>query len=140
MQSNAIRLDFRSDTVTRPTTQMRAAMAAADVGDDVLGDDFTVQALEARVAAMFGKDAGLLLPTGTMANLAAIMSHCQRGEEYLCASGAHTYLWEAGALPCWARSSRSLCRSGPTARFPSRIYTRRLRTTIRILQSRVWSP
>ena len=96
MQSNAIRLDFRSDTVTRPTAQMRAAMAAADVGDDVLGDDFTVQALEARVAAMFGKDAGLLLPTGTMANLAAIMSHCQRGEEYLCASGAHTYLWEAG--------------------------------------------
>jgi len=63
MQSNAIRLDFRSDTVTRPTAQMRAAMAAADVGDDVLGDDFTVHSLEARVAAMFGKDSGLLLPT-----------------------------------------------------------------------------
>lgn len=96
MQSNAIRLDFRSDTVTRPTPQMRAAMAAAEVGDDVLGDDFTVKALEARVAAQLGKEAGLLLPTGTMANLAAIMSHCQRGEEFLCASGAHTYLWEAG--------------------------------------------
>jgi threonine aldolase len=75
---------------------MRAAMAAAEVGDDVLGDDFTVKALEARVAALFGKEAGLLLPTGTMANLAAIMSHCQRGEEYLCGSDAHTYLWEAG--------------------------------------------
>jgi threonine aldolase len=96
MQSNAIRLDFRSDTVTRPTPQMRAAMAAAEVGDDVLGDDFTVKALEARVAALFGKEAGLLLPTGTMANLAAIMSHCQRGEEYLCGSEAHVYLSEAG--------------------------------------------
>jgi len=96
MQSNAIRLDFRSDTVTRPTPQMRAAIGAAEVGDDVLGDDFTVKALEARLAAMLGMDAALLLPTGTMANLAAIMSHCQRGEEFLCANGAHTYLWEAG--------------------------------------------
>lgn len=96
MQSKTIRLDFRSDTVTRPSPQMRAAMAAAAVGDDVLGDDFTVKALETRLAAMFGKEAGLLLPTGTMANLAAIMSHCQRGEEYLCGTEAHTYLWEAG--------------------------------------------
>ncbi len=97
MQANAaIRLDFRSDTVTRPTLGMRAAMAAAEVGDDVLGDDPTVQALEARLAALFGKEAGLFVPTGTMSNLAAIMSHCQRGEEYLCATGAHTYLWEAG--------------------------------------------
>jgi threonine aldolase len=75
---------------------MRAAMAAAEVGDDVLGDDFTVKTLEARVAGMCGKEAGLFLPTGTMANLAAIMSHCQRGEEYLCGNGAHTYLWEGG--------------------------------------------
>ncbi len=96
MQANAIRLDFRSDTVTRPTAQMRAAMAAAEVGDDVLGDDFTVKALETRIAELFGKEAGLLLPTGTMANLAAIISHCQRGEEYLCGNEAHTYLWEAG--------------------------------------------
>lgn len=96
MPSDPIRLDFRSDTVTRPTPQMRAAMSAAEVGDDVLGDDFTVKALEARVAALLGKEAGLLTPTGTMANLAAIMSHCQRGEEYLCGDEAHTYLWEAG--------------------------------------------
>ena len=94
--SNAIRLDFRSDTVTRPTPQMRAAMAVAEVGDDVIGDDFTVKALESRVATLFGKDDGLFLPTGTMSNLAAVMSHCQRGEEYLCTSEAHTYLWEAG--------------------------------------------
>ena len=80
MQSRPIRLDFRSDTVTRPTQQMRAAMAVAEVGDDVLGDDFTVKALEARIAAMFAKEAALFLPAGTMANLAAIMSHCQRGE------------------------------------------------------------
>jgi threonine aldolase len=98
MQSKAIRLDFRSDTVTRPGPQMRATMAAADVGDDVLGDDFTVKALETRLAAMFGKEAGLLLPTGTMANLAAIMCHCQRGEEFLRGTEAHTYLWEAKAL------------------------------------------
>lgn len=96
MQSHAIRLDFRSDTVTRPTPQMRAAMAAAEVGDDVLRDDPTVNALEARVAAICRKEAGLFVPTGTMSNLIAIMSHCQRGEEFLCASGAHTYLWEAG--------------------------------------------
>ncbi len=96
MQTPVIRLDFRSDTVTRPTLGMRAAMAAAEVGDDVLGDDPTVKALEARLAALFGKEAGLFVPTGTMSNLAAIMSHCQRGEEFLCATGAHTYLWEAG--------------------------------------------
>ncbi|AMS45101.1 low-specificity L-threonine aldolase [Aminobacter aminovorans] len=96
MQSKTIRFDFRSDTVTRPTPQMRSAMAAAEVGDDVLGDDPTVKTLEARVAARFGKEAGLLLPTGTMANLAAIMSHCQRGEEFLCGTEAHAYLWEAG--------------------------------------------
>ncbi|WP_234820079.1 MULTISPECIES: low-specificity L-threonine aldolase [Sinorhizobium] len=96
MQTPVIRLDFRSDTVTRPTLGMRAAMAAAEVGDDVLGDDPTVKALEARLAALLGKEAGLFVPTGTMSNLAAIMSHCQRGEEFLCATGAHTYLWEAG--------------------------------------------
>jgi len=96
MQGNAFRLDFRSDTVTRPTLGMRAAVAAAEVGDDVLGDDPTVKALEARLAALFGKEVGLFVPTGTMSNLAAIMSHCQRGEEFLCATGAHTYLWEAG--------------------------------------------
>lgn len=96
MRSDAIRLDFRSDTVTRPTSQMRAAMAAAEVGDDVLGDDPTVNALEARLAALIGKESGLFVPTGTMSNLAAIMSHCQRGEEFLCATGSHTYLWEAG--------------------------------------------
>jgi threonine aldolase len=75
---------------------MRAAMAAAEVGDDVLGDDPTVTALEHRVAALLGKEAGLFVPSGTMANLTAIMSHCQRGEEFLCAAGAHAYLWEAG--------------------------------------------
>lgn len=96
MQTPVIRLDFRSDTVTRPTLGMRAAMAAAEVGDDVLGDDPTVKALEARLASLLGKEAGLFVPTGTMSNLAAIMSHCQRGEEFLCATGAHAYLWEAG--------------------------------------------
>ena len=66
MQTPVIRLDFRSDTVTRPTRGMRAAMAAAEVGDDVLGDDPTLKALEARLAALLGKEAGLFVPTGTM--------------------------------------------------------------------------
>lgn len=91
-----IRLDFRSDTVTRPTTGMREAMAAAQVGDDVYGGDPTVSALETRLAALLRKDAGLFLPSGTMANLVAIVSHCQRGDEFLCATGAHLYQWEAG--------------------------------------------
>ncbi len=139
MQSSAIRLDFRSDTVTRPTPQMRAVMAAAEVGDDVMGDDFTVKALEERVAALFSKEAGLLLPTGTMSNLAAIMSHCQRGEEYLCGNEAHTYLWEAGGAAVLGSVQPSLCRSGPMARFAWTIFTPRLRPTIRISRSPDWS-
>ena len=95
-ETSPIQFDFRSDTVTRPSPGMYAAMVAADVGDDVFGDDPTVNALEVRVAEMVGKAAGLLLPTGTMSNLVAIMSHCQRGDEYICGQEAHCYLWEAG--------------------------------------------
>ncbi|CAD5374937.1 L-allo-threonine aldolase, PLP-dependent [Rubrivivax sp. A210] len=89
-------IDLRSDTVTRPTAAMRAAMAAAEVGDDVFGDDPTVNALQARVAAELGKEAALFMPTGTQSNLCALMSHCQRGDEYLVGQMAHTYRWEAG--------------------------------------------
>lgn len=89
-------IDLRSDTVTRPTPAMRAAMAAAEVGDDVFGDDPTVNALQARVAALLGKEAALFMPSGTQSNLCALMAHCGRGDEYLVGQQAHTYRYEAG--------------------------------------------
>lgn len=88
--------DFRSDTVTRPSAAMRAAMADAVVGDDVFGDDASVNLLQQRVAALFGKQAGLFVPSGTQSNLIALMSHCERGDEYLVGQKAHCYRWEAG--------------------------------------------
>lgn len=92
----AIRHDFRSDTVTRPGPAMRAAMAAAPVGDDVYGDDPTVNRLEAVAASMLGKEAALFVPSGTQSNLIAIMVHCGRGDEYIVGQMAHCYRWEAG--------------------------------------------
>ncbi len=89
-------IDLRSDTVTRPTAAMRAAMAAAEVGDDVFGDDPSVLALQERLAAMLGKEAALFMPTGTQSNLCALMAHCARGDEYLVGQMAHTYRWEGG--------------------------------------------
>jgi threonine aldolase len=89
-------IDLRSDTVTKPTPAMRAAMAAAEVGDDVFGDDPTVNLLQQRIAAMLGKEAALFVPTGTQSNLCALMSHCQRGDEYIVGQMAHTYRWEGG--------------------------------------------
>ncbi len=89
-------VDLRSDTVTKPTAAMREAIARAEVGDDVFGDDPTVNALQERIAAMLGKEAALFVPTGTQSNLCALMSHCQRGDEYLVGQMAHTYRWEAG--------------------------------------------
>ena len=89
-------IDLRSDTVTRPTPAMRAAMAAAEVGDDVFADDPTVNALQERIAAMLGKEAALFLPTGTQSNLCGLMAHCGRGDEYLVGQMAHTYRWEGG--------------------------------------------
>ena len=88
--------DFRSDTVTRPTPAMRAAMAAAAVGDDVFGDDPTVNALEAEVAELLGFEAALFVPSGTQSNLIGVMTHCARGDEYIVGQEAHTYRYEAG--------------------------------------------
>jgi threonine aldolase len=89
-------IDLRSDTVTQPTAAMRAAMAAAEVGDDVFGDDPSVNALQERIAAMLGKEAALFTPTGTQSNLCGLMAHCQRGDEFLVGQMAHTYRWEGG--------------------------------------------
>jgi len=91
-----IKFDFRSDTVTKPSAAMRAAMAEAEVGDDVMGDDPSVRRLEAMLAEQAGKEAGLFFPSGTQSNLAAIMAHCGRGDEYIVGQQAHTYRWEQG--------------------------------------------
>src|ERR1700761_2870353 len=89
-------VDLRSDTVTRPSPAMLAAMTAAPVGDDVWGDDPTVNRLQAVTAERAGKAAGLFFPSGTQSNLAALMSHCARGEEVILGQRAHTYRYEAG--------------------------------------------
>jgi threonine aldolase len=91
-------VDLRSDTVTRPSAGMRRAMAAAEVGDDVFGDDPTVNRLQEHAASLFGFEAALLFPTGTQSNLAALMSHCQRGDEVILGSEAHSYRYEGGGL------------------------------------------
>ncbi|WP_444985065.1 low-specificity L-threonine aldolase [Halomonas mongoliensis] len=89
-------IDLRSDTVTRPGDAMRDAMHAAPVGDDVWGDDPTVARFEAAVAERTGKAAALLFPSGTQSNLAALLAHCQRGDEYIAGQQAHTYRYEGG--------------------------------------------
>ena len=89
-------IDLRSDTVTRPTPEMRQAMAEARVGDDVFGDDPTVNKLEETAAAMLGKEAAIFAPSGTQTNLIALLAHCERGDEYIVGQTAHTYRYEAG--------------------------------------------
>ncbi len=91
-------VDFRSDTVTWPTDEMRAAMASADLGDDVYGEDPTVTALERLAAEMLGKEAGLFVSSGTQGNLIAALSHAQRGDEAILGEDAHTFCWEAGGI------------------------------------------
>ncbi len=88
--------DFRSDTVTQPTDAMRQAMYRAEVGDDVYGDDKTVNRLQAMMAERFGMEAGLLTTSGTQANLVALMAHCARGDEFIAGQQSHTYRYEGG--------------------------------------------
>jgi threonine aldolase len=89
-------IDLRSDTVTRPSPGMRAAMSGADVGDDVYGDDPTVNRLQSVIAERFGFESALFFATGTQSNLAGLMSHCGRGDEYIVGQEAHTYKYEQG--------------------------------------------
>ncbi len=91
-------IDLRSDTVTKPTPEMREAMAKAEVGDDVYGDDPTVNRLQDMAAELMAKEAGLFVPSGTMGNLAAILSHCQRGDEVIIGQLNHSFLYEAGGM------------------------------------------
>jgi threonine aldolase len=95
MSSSSV-VDLRSDTVTRPTSAMREAMMAAPLGDDVFADDPSVNALQDQIAAMLGFEAALFVPTGTQSNFCAILSHCQRGDEYIVGQMAHCYRWEGG--------------------------------------------
>ena len=90
-------IDLRSDTVTRPTPGMRAAMAAAEVGDDVFDEDPTVHRLQDRVAHLLGTEAALFVPTGTMANQICVRVHTRPGDELICETTSHVYVWEAGA-------------------------------------------
>lgn len=121
MTGDADVVDLRSDTVTRPCAEMRAAMAEAAVGDDVYGEDPTVAALETALAARLGKAAAALFPTGTQSNLAALLAQCGRGAEFLVGDRYHTYVYEAGgaavfggvvpcALPCAEDGSVSAAR------------------------------
>jgi len=103
--------DFRSDTVTRPTAAMRRAMAAAEVGDDVFGEDPTVNELQARAAEILGKPAALFVPSGTMGNQIAIKAHTQPGQEIICDDRSHIVLYEMGMV---AQFSGCLVRGVPT--------------------------
>jgi threonine aldolase len=91
-------VDLRSDTVTKPTPIMREAMAEASVGDDVYGEDPTVNRLQDMAAEMLGKEAGLFVPSGTMGNLAAVLAHCERGDEVILGNKSHIFLSEAGGI------------------------------------------
>jgi threonine aldolase len=101
-------IDLRSDTVTRPTPAMLAAMHAAEVGDDVYDEDPTVRRLETELATRFGLEAGLFCPSGTMTNQLAIMAHCAAVSEVICEATAHVYLWEVGGIMHHARASVAL--------------------------------
>src|SRR5512137_2420153 len=91
-------IDLRSDTVTKPTPEMLEAMAHAEVGDDVFGDDPTVNRLQELAADLMGKEEGLYVPSGTMGNLAALLAHCQRGDEVIIGQLNHSFLFEAGGM------------------------------------------
>src|SRR5690606_7946281 len=93
----SVTIDLRSDTVTRPTAAMREAMARAEVGDDVLGDDPTVARLEQTIAELLGKEAAVFVPSGTMGNQIALLAHCERGDEVIVGVGAHLAWYETGA-------------------------------------------
>jgi len=91
-------IDLRSDTVTRPTAAMRAAMAAAEVGDDVIDVDPTVDRLQRLTAEILGKEAALFMPSGTMTNQVAVRLHCKPGDEFLCEAGCHVFYYEQGGF------------------------------------------
>src|SRR5919106_439407 len=121
-------IDLRSDTVTRPTLEMRRAMAEADVGDDVYGEDPTVNRLEKRAAEIAGKEAALFVPTGTMGNTIAIKLHTEHGQEVLCESRSHVLNYELAMLAWFAG-----CVSRPVSAENGRLTWDRIRPNLRPL-------
>ena len=113
-KKSSFKVDLRSDTVTQPTPAMRAAMLAAPLGDDVFGDDPSVQALQARIADITGKDAALFMPSGTQSNLCALLAHCERGDEYIVGQLAHTYRYEGGGAAVLGSIQPQPLTQGPT--------------------------
>jgi threonine aldolase len=111
-------IDLRSDTVTRPTAAMRAAMMAAEVGDDIWGDDPTMNRLLARMAELTGKEAALFFPSGTQWNLAAVMCHCERGDEVIVGQDAHTYMYEGGGAAVLASVQPQPIENAPDGTIP----------------------
>ena len=99
-------VDLPRDTVTQPTAAMREAMIAAPLGDDVFGDDPTVNALQERIASITGKEAALFMPTGTQSNLCGILAHCGRGDEYIVGQNAHTFRYEGGGAAVFGSVQR----------------------------------
>ncbi|HET6946735.1 MAG TPA: low-specificity L-threonine aldolase [bacterium] len=112
------RIDLRSDTVTHPTPAMRKAMAEAEVGDDVFGDDPTVNRLQAVAAEKLGKEEGLFVPSGTMGNLAAVLSHCNRGDEIILGDQCHTAMYEAGGVAALGGVHPRTVVTGPDGTLP----------------------
>ena len=111
-------IDLRSDTVTLPTPEMRQAMADAEVGDDVFGEDPTVNRLQDMAASMLGKEAALFVASGTMGNLAAVLSHCGRGDEVILGDLSHTYLFEAGGIAALGGIHPRVVRNDPDGTLP----------------------
>lgn len=109
-------IDLRSDTVTQPTPEMREAMAKADVGDDVYGEDPSINRLEEMAAERMGKEAGLFVASGTMGNLTGILSHCQRGDEVIVGKKNHVFVHEAGGISALGGSIRASCPTNQTVR------------------------
>ena len=132
-------VDLRSDTVTRPSAAMRKAMLEAELGDDVFGDDPTVNRLQERAAEIFGFEAALLFPSGTQSNLAALMSHCQRGDEVILGAESHSYRYEAGGLAVLGSIQPQATPTAPTARSSWARSRRRSSRTIRISRERACS-
>jgi threonine aldolase len=130
-------IDVRSDTVTHPTPAMRSAMAAAPVGDDVFGDDPTILALEARAAALLGKEAAIFVPSGTMGNLVSLMAHVPRGGEVISPAESHIFNDEAANYAVVVGAGLRPIAETPDGEMPSSMRSRT--RAIRTARSRAWS-
>jgi hypothetical protein len=130
-------IDLRSDTVTKPTLSMREAMARAEVGDDVFGDDPTVKELEAETAALLGKESALFTPSGTMANQLAIRGHTEPGDEILVEANAHVYYYKSGG-PAALSGVMCRCLNGQRGIFGGRRSRRRCVRLTSISPGRGW--